>query len=250
MSEIEGRRGPVEEVVWHDVECGDYAADLALWAELAREASGPVLELGAGTGRVALALAAAGIEVTALDRSPVLLEALAARASARGLEVSTVCGDAREVPGEDRFALVLAPMQFAHLLEGAAGRRRLFERCAAVLRPGGALALAILAAIPVVEPSAEPLVPDMREVGAWIFASQPIDVRQVPGGIEIERVRQLVSPAGDLVETPDAIHLDALSAAELEAEAAAAGFTPRERMAIPPTEDHVGSTVVVLEAAR
>ena len=41
-------------VVWHDVECGGYDADLTLWQELAREAGGPVLDVGAGTGRVAL----------------------------------------------------------------------------------------------------------------------------------------------------------------------------------------------------
>ena len=41
-------------VVWHDVECGGYDADLPLWRELAREAGGPVLDVGAGTGRVAL----------------------------------------------------------------------------------------------------------------------------------------------------------------------------------------------------
>ena len=37
-------------MVWHDVECGGYDADLTLWRELAREAGGPVLDVGAGTG--------------------------------------------------------------------------------------------------------------------------------------------------------------------------------------------------------
>ena len=41
-------------VVWHDVECGRYSADLALWRELAAREPGPVLDVGAGTGRVAL----------------------------------------------------------------------------------------------------------------------------------------------------------------------------------------------------
>ena len=52
------------ETIWHEVECGSYAADLALWSELAAEVAGPVLELGCGTGRVALHLAAEGREVT------------------------------------------------------------------------------------------------------------------------------------------------------------------------------------------
>ncbi len=44
-----------ERAIWHDAECGAYAADLALWEELAAAAGGPVLDLGCGTGRVALA---------------------------------------------------------------------------------------------------------------------------------------------------------------------------------------------------
>ena len=63
-------------VVWHDVECGGYDADLALWRELAREAGGPVLDVGAGTGRVALRLAGAGLDVTALDLDGELLDVL------------------------------------------------------------------------------------------------------------------------------------------------------------------------------
>ena len=63
-------------VAWHDVECGGYRADLPLWRELARAEAGPVLDVGAGTGRVALDLARAGHSVTALDREPELLDAL------------------------------------------------------------------------------------------------------------------------------------------------------------------------------
>ena len=55
-------------VVWHDVECGQYSADLALWDELAAREPGPILDVGAGTGRVSLVLAALGHDVTALDR--------------------------------------------------------------------------------------------------------------------------------------------------------------------------------------
>jgi hypothetical protein len=52
------------EVVWHDLECGAYRADLPLWRELAARArfGSPILDVGAGTGRVALDLARAGHE--------------------------------------------------------------------------------------------------------------------------------------------------------------------------------------------
>ena len=57
-----------EAAAWQQVEFGSYAADLPLWVELAGQAEGPVLELGAGSGRVALHLAGHGHEVIALER--------------------------------------------------------------------------------------------------------------------------------------------------------------------------------------
>ena len=53
-------------VIWHDVECSAYDLDLALWRELAEGADGPVLDIGAGTGRVAIDLARHGYEVIRL----------------------------------------------------------------------------------------------------------------------------------------------------------------------------------------
>ncbi len=71
--------------IWHEVECGGYAADLPVWDRLAATADGPLLELGSGTGRVALRLADGGHEVWAVDADASLLEALQARAAAQGL---------------------------------------------------------------------------------------------------------------------------------------------------------------------
>ncbi len=67
------------EALWHDLECGDYREDLPYWLALAAETGGPVLDIGAGTGRVTLALAAAGTAVVGLDIEPALLAALAHR---------------------------------------------------------------------------------------------------------------------------------------------------------------------------
>ncbi|HWB68631.1 MAG TPA: class I SAM-dependent methyltransferase, partial [Solirubrobacterales bacterium] len=74
--------------IWHDVECGGYAADLPLWEELAERCEGPVLELGCGTGRVAVHLARRGHETIGLDRDRELLGAL--RERAEGLPLHTL----------------------------------------------------------------------------------------------------------------------------------------------------------------
>ena len=53
--------------LWHDLECGGYREDLPAWRALAAATGGPVLDVGAGTGRVSLDLAAHGVDVVALD---------------------------------------------------------------------------------------------------------------------------------------------------------------------------------------
>ena len=70
------------DAVWHDLECGEYSDDLALWRALAARTGAPVLDVGAGTGRVTLELASEGVEVVALDLNPRLLAALDCRAAA------------------------------------------------------------------------------------------------------------------------------------------------------------------------
>jgi protein-L-isoaspartate O-methyltransferase len=78
------RAAAADAVAWHDTECGAYGADLALWEELTAH-GGPVLELGAGTGRVALHLARAGREVIAIERDAELAAEQERRAAAGGL---------------------------------------------------------------------------------------------------------------------------------------------------------------------
>ena len=60
----------MDHVIWHDVECGSYAADFAFWRGLAADRpdpAAPVLGLGAGTGRVALRPAGVRVTLRALD---------------------------------------------------------------------------------------------------------------------------------------------------------------------------------------
>jgi hypothetical protein len=62
----------------------------------------------------------------------------------------------------------------------------------------------------------------------------------------LRRLRQTVTPDGDLSEEPDEVELQLLTAEELEREASEVGLLPIGRRRIPATESHVGSTVVLL----
>jgi hypothetical protein len=238
-----------EVVVWHDVECGAYAADLPLWRELAAEAGGPVLELGAGTGRVSLDLATRGHEVWGLECEPALARALRRRARQRGVRVCVHAGDARAFELHRRFALVIAPMQVVQLLGGSAGRRSMLAAIRRHLSRAGTFAAALadpLEGLPA--EGALPPLPDVGEVGGWVYSSRPVSVREENGEIVVERVRELVSPNGELATSAAALRLERVDAEELGNEGQAAGFRALERRTVPATGAYVGSAVALMEA--
>jgi SAM-dependent methyltransferase len=232
-----------EAAIWHDVECGAYAADLGVWETLARRSGDPILELGAGTGRLAIHLARRGHRVIGLDNDPQLIAAQRERAA--GLPVTPLLADARGFVLPEPVALAIAPMQLLQMLPDRAARLACLGSVAAQLLPGGRFAAAMVEGMPEPE-EGEPLLPDVREVDGWVYSSLPLEAVVGPERIVVHRLRQRVSPAGELTDAPDEVTICTLTAAELEAEAAEVGLVPIERLQIDPTADHVGSTVVVL----
>lgn len=238
-------------VHWHDAECGAYTADLSLWEELAAHAGDPVLEVGCGSGRVALHLAGKGHEVWGIDRGRELLVACEQRATAQGVTVRTVLADATEFELPARFALILAPMQIAQTLEGEGERSALLSNVASHLGANGIAALALLdEQLP---PGGEPTAaaPDTREVDGWTYSSQPIEVRLDDDALVARRLRQVITPAGDLHE--ESVHEDRfvlLEPERLEREARQFGLRPAGRRGVPATAEHAGSLVVLLERGR
>jgi SAM-dependent methyltransferase len=230
--------------IWHDVECGAYAADLPLWEELAERQDGTVLELGCGTGRVALHLARRGHEVVGLDVDPELLAVLEDRGV--GLPVSSLEADARSFELDGAASLVLAPTHLLQLLEGAEERAESLRCIAAALRPGGLLAASIIEELPEADGAPPPL-PDVREVDGWVYSSLATEVAVGPGELLVRRMRQTVSPEGSLSEEPNEVRIATFAAETLEAEAAVFGLLPAGRREIPSTDLHVGSLVVLLE---
>jgi SAM-dependent methyltransferase len=235
-------------VVWHDLECGAYTADLALWRDLAERHGDTVLDIGAGTGRTAIMLARTGARVTALDNDPELLEELRRRAD--GLEVDTVLADARDFDLRRRFDLIVVPMQTIQLLGGAEGRGRFLARAREHLAQGAIIAAALtddLDLFDVPAGAASPL-PDVCERDGVVYSSRPTAVRADGDTFLLERQREIVTAGGRLTAEVNLIRLDRLDAAGLEHEAAAAGLHAAGRVVIPPTADHVGSVVVMLDA--
>jgi SAM-dependent methyltransferase len=235
------------EAVWHDLECGGYTEDLALWRGLARDAGGPVLDIGAGTGRVTLELAACGVPVVALDIAAPLLAALASRAA--GLPVETVVADAREFSLSRRFELIVVPMQTLQLFAGRAGRAA-FLRCALEhLEPGGLLAAALADAVDCFDDEHDlPPPPDACEILGVRYASQLLAVVDERGGAAIHRRRETVRGQDHRVTQDVVVHLDRVSADEVAAEALELGFACEPHLYVPESEQYLGSTVVVLKA--
>jgi SAM-dependent methyltransferase len=236
-----------EAAIWHDVECGSYAADLPLWEELAERCGDPILELGCGTGRVALHLARRGYEVIGLDRDQELLDVLEERAD--GLNLTGLCADARDFELPQRMGLALAPTHLLQLLPDQAQRRECLRSVAKALRPGGLFAVTIIEEMPEADGAPPPL-PDVREVDGWVYSSLAIEAAVGPGEIIVRRLRHAVSPSGDLSEEPNEVRIATFSAASLESDAEAAGLKPVGWREIPETELHVGSLVVLLERSH
>lgn len=241
-------------VVWHDLECGRYREDLPLWLELAahtRAADGAVLDVGCGTGRVTLPLARAGHRVVALDRDAELVHELARRAA--GLPVEAVCADARDFTLPDRrFALIIVPMQTIQLLGGAEAHGAFFRRAHAHLVPGGVVAVAIADAedfeeFEWQEGDMGPL-PDIAEIAGRAYFSQPTAVRRLGDAFVLERHREIVDADGTRSGSDDRIALDITTVADLERAAAPANLRRQALRRVQPTDEHIGSEVVIFGA--
>ncbi len=119
----------------YDVLHGDLdpTATVDLLAELA--SGGPVLELGIGTGRVALPLSARGVAVHGLDASERMVSRL--REKPGGADIPVTLGDFRDFRLGERFSLVYVPFNTFFALLTQDDQVQCFRCVAAHLRPGG-----------------------------------------------------------------------------------------------------------------
>lgn len=240
-----------EAAIWQEIEFGSYRADLPLWAELATARGGPVLELGAGAGRVALHLAGSGTEVIAVDRDAELAAELESRAERAGAPVTVLIADLA-TPGEIALPapprLAIAPLHVLQELEGG-NRRALLRALAELLAPGALLAAAVVDESTLLSEGLAPdkILPDLREIGDWVYSSEPLWVQVGGRTMRVRRLRERVSPEGEIERTVHDELLERVSPDQLEDEAREAGLHPAGRRAIEAGANEADSVVVLAE---
>jgi SAM-dependent methyltransferase len=115
--------------------------DIPYWLKVAREAGGPLLELGCGTGRVLMRLLEAGADADGLDSSAPMIERFRAKVRAKGWKNRAVVADMRAFALRRRYARIICPFNgFAHC-ETTDDQVRTLGCCRDHLEPGGALIL-------------------------------------------------------------------------------------------------------------
>jgi SAM-dependent methyltransferase len=240
-----------EAAIWQLVEFGSYEADLPIWLELAEAADGPVLELGAGAGRVSLHLAAEGMKVIPLDRDPRLASQLEASAGERGMSLSPVIADLgspADVRLPDEPALAIGPLHFIQELDDMA-RPALLGRLAELMAPGATIALTVVDETTLLSAGAAStqILPDMRELDGWVYSSEPLWVQVSDEALTVRRLRERVSPDGQMERTVHDDVLRRVSPDSLEDEAEELGLRRAGRLQISSGPNEADSAVVLLE---
>lgn len=125
----------------YDAWSDDMTEDVPFYVELAREAEGPIVELAVGTGRVAIPIMReTGRRVVGIDSSQAMLAVARERAAEAGVELELRPQDMRGFEIEEPASLVICPYRALLHLPTWTDRRRVFERVASALRPGGRFA--------------------------------------------------------------------------------------------------------------
>jgi SAM-dependent methyltransferase len=157
--------------------------DVDFYVAQARKARGTVVELGIGTGRIALPVAAAGVPVIGVDSSAGMLEVCRRRAEAAGVArlLDLRLGDLRYPPVSERVRLVTSPFRALLHLETDAERRQTLAAVRRLLVPGGRFVFDVFA------PSAEDVAdthgrwlerePEIWELAHWDLEGRVLTLR-------------------------------------------------------------------------
>jgi SAM-dependent methyltransferase len=187
--------------------------DVDWYQREAQRSGGPVLELGAGTGRVTLAIAAAGIAIHALDSDAQMLARLRSKLAAASADVqartTVVIGDMRTFELAERFALIICPFRgFLHNVTEA-DRLACLAQVRRHLRPGGRFAFNVFhPSLPFMAQHAGALAGVWRWTGThalpsggWVVQSEAIRFDTVPQVVHLLHRYDVFGPSGTLERT-------------------------------------------------
>jgi SAM-dependent methyltransferase len=122
--------------------------DVAFYVDEAVRSGGPVVELGVGTGRIAVPTALAGIDVIGVDSSEGMLDVARERAAAAGVALDLRFGDLRSPPVDGLFPLVTAPFRSLLHMRSDDDRRAALRAVHGLLVPGGRFVFDVFAPAP------------------------------------------------------------------------------------------------------
>jgi SAM-dependent methyltransferase len=205
--------------------------DVEFYVDEAVRSGGPVLELGVGTGRIAVPMARAGVRVVGVDSSEGMLAVAREQAVLAGVELDLRLGDMRDPPVDEQFALVVIPFRTLLHMQADADRRATLAAVHARLEDGGRFVFDIFT------PGADDIAetqgrwverePGIFERADWDEASRTLVLRVSGNGLDaelslawlpVERWRELLAEADFVVEglygwfdrTPYAGHEDSI----------------------------------------
>jgi SAM-dependent methyltransferase len=151
MRQVRGGDSPYDAIAeLYDPWSRSVTEDLDFYVAEARRAGGPVLELGIGTGRIAIPIAQQGIRVIGVDSSREMLSACRRRAEAEGVAglFELHLGDLRRPPLDEQVPLIICPFRsYLHLADDGE-RVEALTAAHAALRPGGRLVFDVFAPKP------------------------------------------------------------------------------------------------------
>jgi SAM-dependent methyltransferase len=216
----------------YDLEHAGFADDLDLYRSLARVVGDPILELGCGTGRLLVPLAAAGHHLTGLDASAPMLERAAIAAADAGVASRVTLrqgtmAEADHAPGGP-FGLVIVALNGLLHLPTAAEQRAALVAARRALDPRGQLVLDLLNPTP---EALQGLDHGLAHEGSWRLADgSRVDkfstrrLRPVEQRIDVDLWYDQITPDGTVRRTVTNFTLRYLHAAELELMLELAGF--------------------------
>ena len=205
--------------------------DVDFYVEEAVRSGGPVLELGIGTGRIAVPIARAGVRVVGVDSSEGMLAVAREAAGQAGVELDLRFGDLRDPPVDELFALVVIPFRTLLHMQTDADRRAALAAVRRSLVDGGRFVFDVFT------PGADDIAethgrwlerePGIFERADWDEEERTLVLRVSGDGAEaelslawlpVERWRELLAEAGFAVEglygwfdrTPYAGHEDSI----------------------------------------